>query len=381
MNLAVFSDPARRVAAVRMFGMYLGAFAVALGVSGTLVMVTGGSAFEVFQALWDGSISSWPSISLTIDESVPVLVVALGIIVATRAGIVNIGPEGQLLIGGLTGAAAAIKLPVPDWMLVPATLIGAALGGAVWAGIAAVLQYKSKVDVVISTLLLNLVAIQVVSFAVGRSYLLQENTDASFAAPQSDQIPSAARLPILGTYGSLRVSSGVFIAIALLVVVGVLVTRSRWGFRLRMLGLNAEAAHRVGIRAAIVGGGALIVSGATAGLAGGIVLSDRVFRIQSGFSNNLGYNGLLVALIARRNPWAAVPAALLFGVLRAGGGFVSTTGVPRYVVDIMQALIVLAALFPPMLEEIRARRAARKLALQRANRPTRATAPVLEVAS
>lgn len=381
MNLAVLSDPARRVAAVRMFGMYLGAFAVALGVSGTLVMVTGGSAFEVFQALWDGSISSWPSISLTIDESVPVLVVALGIIVATRAGIVNIGPEGQLLIGGLTGAAAAIKLPVPDWMLVPATLIGAALGGAVWAGIAAVLQYKSKVDVVISTLLLNLVAIQVVSFAVGRSYLLQENTDASFAAPQSDQIPSAARLPILGTYGSLRVSSGVFIAIALLVVVGVLVTRSRWGFRLRMLGLNAEAAHRVGIRAAIVGGGALIVSGATAGLAGGIVLSDRVFRIQSGFSNNLGYNGLLVALIARRNPWAAVPAALLFGVLRAGGGFVSTTGVPRYVVDIMQALIVLAALFPPMLEEIRARRAARKLALQRANRPTRATAPVLEVAS
>ncbi len=381
MNLAVLSDPARRVAAVRMFGMYLGAFAVALGVSGTLVMVTGGSAFEVFQALWDGSISSWPSISLTIDESVPVLVVALGIIVATRAGIVNIGPEGQLLIGGLTGAAAAIKLPLPDWMLVPATLIGAALGGAVWAGIAAVLQYKSKVDVVISTLLLNLVAIQVVSFAVGRSYLLQENTDASFAAPQSDQIPSAARLPILGTYGSLRVSSGVFIAIALLVVVGVLVTRSRWGFRLRMLGLNAEAAHRVGIRAAIVGGGALIVSGATAGLAGGIVLSDRVFRIQSGFSNNLGYNGLLVALIARRNPWAAVPAALLFGVLRAGGGFVSTTGVPRYVVDIMQALIVLAALFPPMLEEIRARRAARKLALQRANRPTRATAPVLEVAS
>lgn len=382
MNVAVLSDPARRVAAVRMLGMYLGAFAVALGLSGLLVTVTGGSAFDVFRALWDGSVASLTSISLTIDESVPVLVVALGIIVATRAGIVNIGPEGQLLIGGLTGAAAALKLPVPDWMLVPATLIGAALGGAVWAGIAAVLQYKAKVDVVISTLLLNLVAVQVVSFAVNRSYLLQEHTDASFASPQSDQIPSAARLPIIGSYGSLRFSSGVFIALALLVVVGVLVTRSRWGFRLRMLGLNAEAAHRVGIRAAVVGGGALVVSGASAGLAGGIVLSDRVFRIQSGFSNNLGYNGLLVALIARRNPWAAVPAALLFGVLRAGGGFVSTTGVPRYVVDIMQALIVLAALFPPMLEEIRARRAARKLALKRANRPSMSSpAPLLEVAS
>lgn len=381
MSIAVLSDPVRRTAAARMVGMYVAAFAVALVLSGTLVIVTGGSALDVFQALWDGSVNGWTSFGLTIDESVPVLVVALGVIVATRAGIVNIGPEGQLLIGGLAGAAAAIKLPVPDWMLVPATLICAALGGALWAGIAAVLQYKSKVDVVISTLLLNLVAVQVVSFAVGRSYLLQEQTDGSFAAPQSDQIPSAARLPIIGTQGSLRFSTGVFIAIALLVVVGVLVTRSRWGFRLRMLGLNAEAAHRVGIRAAIVGGGALIVSGATAGLAGGIVLSDRVFRIQSGFSNNLGYNGLLVALIARRNPWAAVPAALLFGVLRAGGGFVSTTGVPRYVVDIMQALIVLAALFPPLLEEIRVRRAARKLALKRANRPTASPGPVPAVAS
>lgn len=380
MNVPVLSDPVRRVAAARMFGLYVAAFAVALAISSTLVMLTGGSAFEVFRALWDGSVNGWTSFSLTIDESVPVLVVALGVIVASRAGIVNIGPEGQLLIGGLAGAAAAIKLPLPDWLLLPATLVFAALGGALWAGIAALLQYKSKVDVVISTLLLNLIAVQVVSFAVGRSYLLQEHkADGGFASPQSDQIPSGARLPIIGTYGSLRFSSGVFLAIALLVVVGVLVTRSRWGFRLRMLGLNADAAHRIGIRAAVIGGGALMVSGATAGLAGGIVLSDRVFRIQSGFSNNLGYNGLLVALIARRNPWAAVPAALLFGVLRAGGGFVSTTGVPRYVVDIMQALIVLAALFPPMLEEIRARRAARKLALKRANRPA-ASAPILEVA-
>lgn len=380
MNVPVLSDPVRRVAAARMLGLYVAAFAVALAISSTLVMLTGGSAFEVFRALWDGSVNGWTSFSLTIDESVPVLVVALGVIVASRAGIVNIGPEGQLLIGGLAGAAAAIKLPLPDWLLLPATLVFAALGGALWAGIAALLQYKSKVDVVISTLLLNLIAVQVVSFAVGRSYLLQEHkADGGFASPQSDQIPSGARLPIIGTYGSLRFSSGVFLAIALLVVVGVLVTRSRWGFRLRMLGLNADAAHRIGIRAAVIGGGALMVSGATAGLAGGIVLSDRVFRIQSGFSNNLGYNGLLVALIARRNPWAAVPAALLFGVLRAGGGFVSTTGVPRYVVDIMQALIVLAALFPPMLEEIRARRAARKLALKRANRPA-ASAPILEVA-
>src|SRR5690606_30584664 len=107
---------------------------------------------DVFRALWDGSVNGWTSFSLTIDESVPVLVVALGVIVASRAGIVNIGPEGQLLIGGLTGAAAALKLPLSGWVLLPLTLLFAALGGAAWAGIAALLQYRRKVDVVISTL-------------------------------------------------------------------------------------------------------------------------------------------------------------------------------------------------------------------------------------
>lgn len=357
----------RTAAAARMVGLYAAAFAAALALSGLLVMLTGGSAIAVVKALYEGSLSTVRDISLTIDESVPVLIVALGVIVASRAGIVNIGPEGQLLIGGLSGAAVALRAPIPGALMVPATLVGAALGGALWAGIAALLRYKRNIDVVISTLLLNLIAIQVVSFAVGRRYLLQEYVPGGgIASPTSDRIPEAARLPFLGSFGSLHVSSGVFIGVGLLVLIGVMLTRSRWGFRLRVLGLNPAAAQRVGVRAAMVGGGALIISGATAGLAGGVMLADRAFRIQPGFSNNVGYNGLLVALIARRNPVAVVPVALLFGLLRAGGGFVATTGVPRYIVDIIQALIVLAALFPPLLDEIRRRRRASKIALRAA---------------
>jgi simple sugar transport system permease protein len=376
----------RRIAAklnagtARVVALYAASFAVALLLSGLLVQVTGGSPIEVMKALYEGSLGSPQDIGLTIDESVPVLIVALGVIITSRAGIVNIGPEGQLLIGGLCGAAVSLRMAVPGALMVPATLVAAAAGGAAWAGIAALLRYWRNVDVVISTLLLNFLAIQLVSFAVNRPYLLQEKlTGGGTASPTSDPIPNDARLPLLGQTGTMTFTSGTIIALVGLVVVGLMVTRSRWGFRLRMLGLNADAARRAGVRAAALGTGALLLSGAFAGLAGGVVLSDRAFRIQTGFSNNMGFNGLLVALIARRNPWATVPVAILFGILRAGGGFVATTGVPRYVVDVMQALIVLAALFPPLVDKIGERRRAMRVARAEAA-STPAVAPVLEVA-
>lgn len=366
----------------RVVALYAASFAVAIFLSGLLVQVTGGSPLDVIRALYEGSLGSPQDIGLTIDESVPVLIVALGVIITSRAGIVNIGPEGQLLIGGLCGAAVSLRLAVPGVAMVPATLLAAAAGGAAWAGIAALLRYWRNVDVVISTLLLNFLAIQLVSFAVNRPYLLQEKlTGGGTASPTSDPIPGDARLPLLGQTGTMTFTSGTIIAVVALVVVGLMVTRSRWGFKLRMLGLNAEAARRAGVRAAALGTGALLLSGAFAGLAGGVVLSDRAFRIQTGFSNNMGFNGLLVALIARRNPWATVPVAILFGILRAGGGFVATTGVPRYVVDVMQALIVLAALFPPLVDKVNERRRAMRIAREEAAATASSSAtPTLEVA-
>lgn len=352
---------------LRSVGLYVASFAGALVLVGLLVESTGGSFPSVLRALYRGSLGSPDAIGLTIDETVPVLIVALGVIIAATAGIFNIGSEGQVLIGALVGAAVSLRLDIPGPLMIPATLLAAAAGGGLWAGIAAVLRYTRNVDVVISTLLLNLVAMQVVSFAVGRQYLLQERVTAgSIASPASDRIPNAARLPLIGDRSGFHFTSGAILAVAALVLVGVFLKRSRWGFRLRMLGLNAIAARRAGVRAVLIGGGALVASGAAAGLAGGIVLSDRVFRIQTGFSNNLGFNGLLVALMARQNPWAAVPAAALFGILRAGGGFVAATGVPRYVIDVMQALVVLAALLPPLLQEISARRSAARLAHEQA---------------
>jgi simple sugar transport system permease protein len=288
---------------------------------------------------------------------IPVLIVALGTILATRCGIINIGQEGQLIIGATLATWVALEFPGGYFPAIAATIVVAGIGGALWAGIAAALRFTRKVDVVISTLLLNFVAGEVVSFAVNRDYLLRETAiGGQLTVPQSDRIPDNTHLPRIGSFPDFNVSTGLFLALALTVVVAIVVTRTRWGFRLRMLGLNPMAAASAGVSVAAMGSTALILSGAFAGAAGGAMLTGTSFRLQPGFSQSVGYDGLLVALIARRNALACVPVAFFFGVLRAGGGFLASTGVPRYLVNIVQSLLVLAALFPPVFVGMRERR-------------------------
>ena len=132
-----------------------------------------------------------------------------------------------------------------------------------------------------------------------------------------------------------------------------LIARSRWGFRLRVLGLNPVAAHRAGISAALLGGSAIVLSGAFAGLAGGVMLTGSAYRLTPAFANNVGWTGLLVALVARNDAGAAIATALLFGALEAGGSFLSTAGPPTDLVSIVQALVVLGVVFPPAFLQLR----------------------------
>lgn len=347
---------------VVLYGLAIG---LTLAISALLVTVVGASPSSVFTALYDGALRDGASIGQTLDESIPILIVALGAVIASRGGIINIGPEGQLIFGAMFGAAIGLFAPGPGPLVLLLTLLGAAVGGGIWAGIAALLRYTRGIDIVISTLLLNFIAFEVVSFAVNRPWLLRETkSPGEITVPQSDQLPPGVRLPRIGEFPDFNFGSGLFIAAVLVVVVTVMLFRSRWGFRLRMLGHNPKTAQRAGVSLVIVGGGALMLSGAFAGLAGGVMLSGSVFRIQAGFSNNVGFDGLLAALVARRQPLAAVPVAIFFGMLRSGGTFLSAAGVPRFLVDVVRALLVLAALFPPVFLEVRERR--RELARARA---------------
>jgi ABC-type uncharacterized transport system permease subunit len=357
--------------------LYAVAVVVALALASVLIVTaTDASPGEVYRALYEGSLSRPSAIGLTLDQAMPILIVALGAVIATRAGMFSIGPEGQLMIGALCGAFVAFRVGGPPAVILPLSLLAAAVGGALWAGIAAVLRFWRGVDVVISTLLLNFIAVEVLSFAINKSWLLQETSSNTQKLPQSDRLAAGYQLTRIGSPPGFSVSSGIFVAVALVAVVAFVLARTRWGFRLRMLGLNPSAARTAGVSMAVVGGSALLLSGAFAGLAGGVMFAGTVFRIQPGISANVGFDGLLCALIARRSALAAVPVAFFFGMLRAGGGFLAATGVPRYLVDIVQALLVLAALMPPIVTAMGDRRRALRTARREAEDET-VDAPVM----
>ncbi|MBL7502165.1 ABC transporter permease [Frankia nepalensis] len=324
--------------------------AAALGITALLVAAVGGAPGKVFSSMIDGSVGSSSSLSQTLLEATPLLLVAVGACVSSRAGVFNIGQEGQLLIGAAVGAYVGLRTQGPPALVLTMTLVCSALGGALWAAIPAVMRYRRGVDVVVSTLLMIFLAEQLVSFVVSQPALLQETRVAGqVVAPQSDALAPSFRLPMIGDYPGFTLGAGAIIALALAVVVSLLLSRSRWGFKVRMLGHNPLAARHAGVREATFGGVALAISGAFSGLAGGVVLTGEVYRLQPGMSDNYGWDGLLVALVARDKPIAAVITALLFGALRSGGGVLASTGVPAYLIDITQALLVFAFVLPPAL--------------------------------
>ena len=329
--------------------------AVAVGLSAGLIAISGGSPSAVVRALYTGSVADAAAWGQTLVNATPLLLVALGACIANRAGVFNIGQEGQLLIGAMVGCAVALHLTGPGWLVIPVALAAAALGGGAWSGVSAVMYYKRGTNVVVSTLLMTFVGLQVVQFALNSPALLQESGK-DVARVQSDQVPEYLRLPSFGRYPDLVVGSGFLLAVVATIVLAVLLGRSRWGFRLRMLGLNPLAARHAGIRGSRLGGSALVLSGAFAGLAGGVILLSTVFRLQPALANNFGWDGLLVALVARSRPGLALPVALLFGALRSGASFLAATGVPNYLVDVVQALLVLAFVVPPLLSAALARR-------------------------
>ena len=324
---------------------------MALALGAAIVAVTGHSPSKVVTYLYDGSLGNWGAVGYTIDQATPLLIVALGTTIAVRAGHFNIGQEGQLTIGAMAGALVALKLGGPGPLVLVVALGAAAGGGAIWAGISALLRFWRGVDVVISSLLLIFVADQLLEYAVNVRWLLRDTTQTTVAT--SALVSPHRRLPRFGRYPQLTFSSAAVLALVLTGVIAVALARSRWGFRLRMLGLNPAMARRAGVGAAAVGGGAIVLSGALAGLAGGVMLTGQVYRLAPGFSGNVGWNGLLVALIARNHPLACVAVSVFFGIIVAGGGFLATGNIPSDLVNVVEALLVLAAVFPPALIRLR----------------------------
>jgi len=349
-------------------GLYVLSIAAALVLAGLLVAVTGGSAADVFNALLDGSVRNPGRWGLTLGAAAPLLLVALGTIVNSRAGLVNIGQEGQLLIGAAFATYVGVRLPGPGPIVVVALCGAGIIGGALWAGIAGGLRYWRGVPEVLSTLLMVIIAAQAVGYGLkNEGLLLSAAGNRANRNQVSEQLASDTRIPRLTWFGN-EFPTTVFLAIALAALVAFALARTIPGFRLRMLGQNPRTAQRAGVGATRYGMGSMLISGGFAGLAGATMLAGGDFgnyQLVPGFSTNIGWTGLLVALVARERAVAAIAVAFTFAGLRTGSGFLAATGVERKITDVVQALLVLALLIPPAVLYIRERRRALNAAKER----------------
>ncbi len=337
------------------------AVVVAMALSALLIATTGGSPLDSLNAIIQGSVGSPAAWTTTLLNATPLLVVAAGACISSRSGIFNIGQEGQVLIGAMAATAVSLRLALVGPALLVLGMFAAAVAGGVWASLSAVMHRLRGVNIVVSTLLMTFVAQQLISYAVNTPWLLQATRIGSTAPPpESNQIPVGAQLGSIGHYPQLQLNLGLFLALVLTVVVAVAMARTRWGFELKMMGLNPLTAQHAGVRVSRLGAVALGLSGAFAGIAGAVLIASPVgnFRLQPGVSSNFGWDGLLVALVARNRPIVAVPFAVLFGILRSGGNFVAATGVPSFLVDVVKGLLVLAFVAPPALADMLQRRAA-----------------------
>ncbi len=351
-------------------GLYAISIAVALVASGVLVEATGGHPPSVLDALVEGSIGGPGRWGQTLGAAAPILLVAVGTIVAARAGLVNIGQEGQLIIGAACAVYFGFLIGGPGPLNVVLLLVFGFIGGAFWASLAGGLLYWRGVPEVLSTLLLVTVAGQVVAFGLKRrSLLLADEASRGNRNQVSAQLAEDNRLGSLDIFGN-QIPVSVFIAVAAALLCSYALARTLWGFRTRMLGRSQRVAQRVGVSRARYGLGAMAVSGGLAGLAGAAMLAGGGFqfgnfRLVPGFSANIGWTGLLVALVARERAVAAIGVAFVFGGLRTGSGFVAGTGVEGRITDVIQGLLVLALLLPPAVMGIRDRRRAQAATMAR----------------
>lgn len=302
-------------------------------VGGLLMVISGISPFEGFDGLWKGSFGSILGLGSAILRSTPVIFTGLGVAVAYRAGVFNVGAEGQLFVGGLCGTVGALVVPDPAALSISVALVAGFVGGALWSGLPGYLKAYRGVNEIISTVLLNFVAIQMVAYAVNGPL---EEPDA--ISPQSERLPHD--LPILIPNTSAHY--GFMIAVALTALVWWYTTRTHQGLRMRAVGGNPLAARYVGVndRRSIVW--AMLISGGLAGLGGAVEVLGLHHRLFPGFSPGFGFEGLIAAILANGDAITTTVFSILIGGLRSGGEEMQrNTGVPIAFVFIIQGFIFL----------------------------------------
>jgi ABC-type uncharacterized transport system permease subunit len=317
-------------------------------VSGGLVLPQAGARLYApaawLAAVAVGLLLVLPGLGVSVEETLiratPFVFTGLAVAVPARAGLVNIGGEGQFTMGTVftTAGVLAFGGHLPGLALLPVLGLAGILGGAVWAGICAVLRVAVNLNEALSTLLLNFVAPLILAYFVFGAW----KDPQSFNLPLSEQYPDAARLP---RYGLTRMHAGILVAVAVAIVVWVILDFTRWGFRARVVGGNPEAARRGGVPVGRMMLISLAAGGGLAGLGGMIEATGIEGVLRPGIGVGFGYIGFLASWLVGHRPLAILGSALLLAAISVGGDSLQIDhGLPSTSVYVLMAVVLLVAL-------------------------------------
>ncbi len=320
-------------------------------IAGAAVLyVTGYSPVEAYTAMARGAFGDVFGIGQTLMQATPIIFTSIAFLVSYKAGLFNIGAEGQFLMGAIASAVAGIYLEGLPWIIhAPLTLIAGMVVGGLWGLIPALLKTRFEAHEVITTMMLSYVA----QFLT--SYLVNYPFKAPGWVSQTVRLPASAELARI--LPPTQLSAGIYIAVALVAVIWFLLKRTILGYELRAIGFNPTAAENAGIkinRGVII---SLVISGAIAGLGGAVEIMGVHKRFIDGFSPGYGWDGLAVALVGGLNPVGSMLASILFGALRSGGMIMArSTGVPLDINILLQGLVILFVAAPALIRSLLRRR-------------------------
>ncbi|HZD11810.1 MAG TPA: ABC transporter permease [Candidatus Binatia bacterium] len=316
----------------------------ALGVGAVMLILLGADPLQSYAAMLDGAFGSQNAIADTVVKATPLLLVGLGICIAFRGGVINIGGEGQLIAGAVFGTYIGLSFPdSPALLVVTMALLGGFVAGAVWGGIPGILKAYYGVNEILSTIMMNAIAVQIMNYLLRGPMIDPVQLDRASRIPETARLQRTFDLPRLVPT---RLHLGALIAVILAFVVFVFLWRTTIGYRIRAVGLNPEAATYAGINVKRYIVLSLLLSGAFAGLAGAIqVYGVHHFMFTdgsaAGFTGSAGFNGIVAALFGKLHPLGTIPASFVFGALLVGANKLQRVSqVPSALVTALNGLVV-----------------------------------------
>ena len=318
----------------RAVAIQLVAVLLALVIGAIIILISGANPLRAYGALFQGSFGSVTALGRTLEKATPLVFSGLAVAFAFKAGLFNIGAQGQLLFGAITAAALGFGIQgLPAIIHVPLALLGGAFAGALYGAIPGTLKALRGANEVITSIMLNYIAINITDYLSDGPW---KDASPGNIVARTPEIMDTARIPDLG-----GIPLGFFIAVLVAFVVWWLLWKTTIGFEIRTVGLNPNAARYAGIKVARTVILTMVLSGLLAGMGGAVETQGVVFRYQPGFNVGLGFDGITIAMLGKTHPFGVIPAALLVGAMKAGASEMQfSSGVAKEITDVVQALIL-----------------------------------------